>query len=163
MNRIVLGAFSTLLLITAGMFWWQGQAAVEPGKLPELSLAAPQDQPLSLPGVSGAGQHGPALPQVTEQTREQQRFNRLDRDRDNEITRVEMLYPRVAAFKRLDTDGNNLLSFEEWAVRTSKRFEGADANHNGRLDRAEYATTKPKTRPKKPECQCASDSDEAED
>mgnify|MGYP000022194968 CR=1 FL=1 len=61
-------------------------------------------------------------------TREESRFNRLDRDRDNTISRTEILQPRVAAFKKLDADRNNLLSFEEWSVVTSNRFKGGDAN-----------------------------------
>lgn len=152
MNRTVLGAFAMLFLMAAGLFWWQGRAAIDPGKLPPLALAAPQDE-LSLPMADGKGQRGAALPEATEQTREQKRFDRMDRNRDGKIARVEMLAPRAAAFRKLDADGNNLLSFEEWAVKTGNKFKGADANGDGALDRTEFAATKP--RPKKqPACNC---------
>jgi len=152
MNRTVLGGFATLLLMAAGLFWWQGRAAVDPGKLPPLALAAPRDD-LSLPMADGKGLHGAALPEATEETKEQRRFNRLDRDRNGRISRVEALAARAAAFRKLDTDGNNLLSFEEWAVKTSNKFKGADANGDGQLDRAEFATTKPKPKVQ-PACKC---------
>ena len=152
MNRTVLGAFATLLLMAAGLFWWQGRAAVEPGKIPALALAAPAEE-LGLPGADGKGLRGPALPQASEQTKEQRRFDRLDRNRDGKITRVEALAPRAAAFRKLDVDGNNLLTFEEWAVKTSNRFKGADANGDGQLDRPEFAATKPKPK-MQPTCKC---------
>ena len=152
MNRTVLGAFATLLLMAAGLFWWQGRAAIDPGKLPPAALAAPQNE-LSLPEASGQGLQGAALPEATEQTREQRRFDRLDRNRDGKISRVEALAPRASAFRKLDVDGNNLLSFEEWAVKTSSKFKGADANGDGLLDRIEFATTKPKPHVQ-PDCKC---------
>ncbi len=153
MNRVVLGAFAALLLVAAGIFWWQGRAETEIGTLPQLpagSGTAPADL---LPDADGKGLRGPAPPEATEITREQRRFDRLDRDRDARITRTEMLLPRVPDFRKLDKDGNNLLSFEEWAGRTVDRFGGADANRNGSLDRREFATTKPVYRPK-PVCRC---------
>ena len=143
MNRTLFGAFAALFAVAAGLFWWQGRAAVNVGSLPPLSLAAPQDD-LSLPAADGKGLRGAALPEATEQTKEQRRFDRLDSNRDGKISRTEALAPRAAAFRKLDTDGNNLLSFEEWAVKTSNKFKGADANGDGQLDRAEFATTKPK-------------------
>jgi hypothetical protein len=153
MNRALLGAFAALLLTAAGLFWWQGRAAIDPGKLPPAALAGPVGGDLSLPSANGRGLNGPALPEATEATKEQRRFDRLDRNRDGKVTRVEMLAPRVAAFRKLDADGNNLLTFEEWAVRGSNRFKAADANGDGILDRTEFATTKPKVRAK-PACKC---------
>jgi hypothetical protein len=151
-NRIVLGALAALLLVGAGIFWWQGRAATERGAdLPPAPAALATAE--ALPGESGAGLRGAAPPEVDEVTREQRRFDRLDRNRDSRIDRNEMLSPRVAAFRKLDTDHNNLLSFEEWAIKTSDRFRGADANRDGSLDRAEFATTKPK-RSAKPKCAC---------
>ena len=96
---------------------------------------------------------GGALPEVDEDTREERRFNRLDRNRDNLISRSEALQPRVAMFRKLDKDGNNLLSFEEWAVATSNRFKSGDANGDGSLTRAEFATTRPK-QAQRPGCRC---------
>lgn len=145
MNRTLLGAFGALFLAAAGLFWWQGRAAIDPGKLPLVGAAsALSGGDLSLPTASGHGLSGPALPEVSEATREQRRFDRLDRNRDGRITRNEMLAPRVAAFRKLDTDGNNLLTFEEWAVTTANRFKGADRDGNLQLTPEEFRTTAPK-------------------
>src|SRR3546814_12256555 len=65
----------------------------------------------------------PMPPSAPQQTREERRFARYDRNRDDIITRTEMLSSRTKAFRKLDMDGNNLLSFEEWAVKTSDRFD----------------------------------------
>jgi len=159
MNRTVLGAFATLLLLAAGLFWWQGRAAVDPGKIPAAALAAVGGD-LTLPVADGKGLKGPALPEANEQTREQRRFDRLDRNRDGKIVRVEALAPRAAAFRKLDVDGNNLLTFDEWAVKTSNKFKGADANGDGQLDRGEFATTKPKPKVQ-PACKCGAKAPQA--
>lgn len=150
MNRTLLGGLAALLLAAAGLFWWQGRAATDIGEAPPQMAVALGD---TLPGETGAGMRGAAPPEVNEATKEQRRFDRLDRNRDNKITRTEALTPRVAMFRKLDTDGNNLLSFEEWAVKTSNRFKGADRNGDGILDRAEFATTKPKPKVQ-PACNC---------
>lgn len=152
MNRTVLGAFAALLLVATGLFWWQGRAALDIGEAPPPAAGPMPDE--GLPDATGQGLRGAMPPAASEVTREQRRFDRLDRNRDGKITRVEMLTPRVAAFRKLDTDGNNLLSFEEWAVKTSNRFKGADGNGDGNLDRPEFARTKPKVKPK-PACNCA--------
>ncbi|MCZ8323977.1 MAG: hypothetical protein O9283_01795 [Sphingomonadaceae bacterium] len=155
MNRTVLGAVIGLLLAAAGLFWWQGRAAVESAAPPPPTLAEiPAEADLeAIPTEDGDGLLGPALPQVDEDTREERRFNRLDRNRDNLINRNEVLQTRVAAFRKLDRDGNNLLSFEEWAVATSNRFKGADADGNGQLTRKEFAATRP-DRKAQPRCKC---------
>lgn len=95
----------------------------------------------------------PPLPSADKRTREEKRFDRYDKNRDNIIARDEMLSTRVKDFRKLDKDGNNLLSFEEWAVRTVDRFDGADANHDGKLTRAEFATTAPEPKPVA-KCKC---------
>ncbi len=151
MNRIVLGAVAALLLVSAGLFWWQGRAETEAGAPPPSIAAAPVD-PDALPSADPLGMVGPALPEASEATREQRRFDRVDRDRDSRVTRNEMLAPRADAFRKLDVDHNNLLTFEEWAVRTSDRFKTADTNGDAILDRAEFATTKSKR--VLPKCNC---------
>ncbi|EGD58589.1 hypothetical protein Y88_0646 [Novosphingobium nitrogenifigens DSM 19370] len=155
MNKVVIGALGALLLVAAGVFWWQGRAA---------SVNAPPTPRLALPTEGSTGVDdtipdgdvgdamGPALPEVPEETKEQKRFDRLDRDRDGKITRAEMLGPRVKEFRKLDVDGNNLLTFDEWSVKTDNKFKGADHNGDGWLSRDEFATTRAK--PKKPACKC---------
>ena len=135
MNRILVGALGALLLVASGLFWWQGRAAVSP------------------PDSDAGDAVGPGLPEASEQSREQKRFDRLDKNRDGKITRTEMLSPRVKDFRKLDVDGNNLLTFDEWSVTTDNRFKAADKNGDGALSREEFATTKPK-KPKKPACKC---------
>lgn len=154
MNRILLGALAALLLVAAGVFWWQGRAATERGAPPPetaFSSVAADDE---LPTADGKGLRGAPPPEADEVTREQRRFDRLDRNRDAAVTRNEMLAPRAAAFRALDADHNNLLSFEEWAVRTSTRFKAADGNGDLKLDRAEFSTTRSK-RDAQPQCRCA--------
>lgn len=154
MNRLVLGAVSALLLAAAGLFWWQGKASVEAAAPPPPPIKAERpDDLLDVPDEDGEGMRGEDLPQVDEATREERRFNRVDRNRDNLISRAEALQPRVAAFRKLDKDDNNLLSFEEWAVVSTNRFRKADGDGNGMLTRTEFATIKPKT-PVKPACKC---------
>lgn len=153
MNRIMIGALATLLLATAGIFWWEGRAAEgQAPPVPKLTLAPASEEADELPAGDPGDAKGPALPRASEQSREQRRFERLDKDRDRRITRNEMLAPRVKDFRKLDLDGNNLLTFEEWAVASSNKFKAADANGDGWLNAPEYTTTKVKT--KKPQCKC---------
>lgn len=153
MNRIVLGAVGALLLVSAGLFWWQGRAEVEIGAPPPLPPKPEQSGPAPLPSADVRGLRGPAPPEASEATREQRRFARLDRDFDGRITRNEMMATRTADFRKLDVDGNNLLTFEEWAVATGNRFKAADRNGDLWLDRAEFATTRPKEKAQ-PKCRC---------
>ena len=156
MNRMVLGAVSALLLAGAGLFWWQGQASINAAAPPAQMTGEPESTGLpleELPDEDGEGMQGATLPGMNEASREEKRFNRLDRNRDNAITRLEMLQPRIVMFRKLDTDHNNLLSFEEWSVTTSNKFKAADGDGNGSLNRGEYVTTKPKDA-KKAKCGC---------
>lgn len=153
MNRMILGAFLTLVMVGIGLFWWQGRAAVEQGAPPPMEQPA-RPSPDDLPTAAATDLRGPAPPEATELTREEQRFFRYDRNRDRRITRNEMLSTRSDAFRKLDTNGNNLLDFEEWAVTTAQRFDKADANDNRELDLAEFASTAPRPANKKPACAC---------
>lgn len=154
MNRTILGAVAALLLASAGLFWWQGRATTEAAApLPPPGPVETAPVLEEIPTEDGEGLEGEDLPEADATTREESRFNRLDRDRNNTISRTEILQPRVAAFKKLDTDRNNLLSFEEWAVATTNKFKGADANGDATLTRQEFATTRPKPA-KKPACRC---------
>lgn len=152
MSRILLGVLLGLVLAGIGGFWWQGRAEIEAAAPPSVP---PPQKPSSaeLPTADVAGMRGPAPPEATELTREQQRFFRYDRNRDLRITRNEMLSTRADGFRKLDTDGNNLLTFEEWAVATSNRFKAADADGNGELTQMEFVSTAPKPAAK-PACRC---------
>lgn len=148
----VLGGLLTLVLVGIGLFWWQARAEVERGAPPPEpvpTIAAEPEIPVSDPG----DMVGPAPPEASELTREEQRFFRYDRNRDRRITRAEMLSSRTASFRKLDKDANNLLTFEEWAVATAEKFDGADANSDRELTPGEFATTAPKRKPK-PACRC---------
>lgn len=154
MRQVVLGVLGGLALAGIGMFWWQGRAAIEENAPPPPVAEAPAPDPEDLPVTDPGEMQGPAPPEVSALTREEQRFFRYDRNRDRLITRNEMLSTRSDGFRALDVDGNNLLTFEEWAVTTVERFEKADADGDERLTPREFATTAPKPAAKKPVCKC---------
>jgi hypothetical protein len=158
MKKFLAGGLAAIAAITGGLWFWQGQAAQEKTAIP--APPPPEEEsnlPLELPKAGpGAPRFGPAPPDplsAPKASREEVRFNRYDRNRDEAITRLEMLSTRTKAFKKLDKDGNNLLTFEEWAAATAERFGNADINRNGQLTRPEFATTKPKVAAK-PACRC---------
>lgn len=157
MGRAILGALAALLLVSAGVFWWQGRAETEVGAPPPLAADAEAEgvaAPGPLPSADVGARRGPAPPEATEATREQRRFSRYDRDSDGRITRNEMLSTRTAAFRKLDANGDNLLTFEEWAVATANRFRAADGNGDLALTPVEFRATKPKEDPQPPRCRC---------
>jgi hypothetical protein len=154
MRRFLAGAGGALLLVSAGLWFWQGQAAQEN------AIPAAPPPPAITDGLPEADQSAPAFgsappvpPEAPKASREEQRFNRYDRNRDEIVSRVEMMGSRTKAFKALDRDNNNLLSFEEWAAATSERFARADANRDQLLTRREFAVTRPKAAAK-PGCRC---------
>ena len=154
MRRFLAGAGGALLLVSAGLWFWQSQAAQEnpiPAAPPPPVLT--ETLPEAAQGAPAFGAAPPTPPEAPKASREQQRFNRYDRNRDEIISRVEMMGSRTKAFKALDKDGNNLLSFEEWAAATSDRFANADANRDKLLTRKEFAATRPKA-VAKPGCRC---------
>jgi hypothetical protein len=153
MGRFLAGSIAALLLAGAGLVWWQGRDSGNPAALHAQPLPPPQGDDLPSAGDANAVGKAPP-PEATARTREEKRFDRYDRNRDNIVTRNEMMSARANEFRKLDKDGNNLLSFEEWAVKTSDRFAGADANKDVRLTRAEFVTTAPK-RKAGPVCACA--------
>ncbi len=157
MNRILLGAFGALVLVTLGLFWMQGRAQVEqaaPPPDPEILAEEEVEDPNALPSADVGDLEGPAPPEASELTREQRRFFRYDRNRDLKITRNEMLSTRTNSFRDLDVDGNNLLTFEEWAVTTANRFDEMDGNGDDELTAEEFATSAPARRPARPRCNC---------
>lgn len=155
MVRVLLGGLAALMLCAAGIFWWQGRAETRGGAAPPLPVADAAVAPESLPSADIEGLTGVAPPEATSVGKETRRFNLVDKDRDNRISRTEMLSLRASAFRKLDKDGNNLLTFEEWAYVTVDKFKSADGNGDLFLTREEFATTRPKVKPKpKQKCSC---------
>jgi EF hand len=151
-SHFLLGGLAAALALTGGLFLWQGLSQ----DADEMALPAPPPVaglPKAGPDAPRFGAPPPALPEAKRTSREEQRFNRYDRDRNERVSRIEMMATRSGAFRKLDRDGNNLLSFEEWAAATSERFAGADGDKSGDLTRSEFATTAPKRSPA-PACKC---------
>jgi hypothetical protein len=132
MWRFLAGVGSALLLCGAGLVWWTSTS--EPSPL--LSAVQPAAR------ATGVADPAPEPPQAEERTREEKRFDRYDKDRDQSITVEEYLASRRKAYAKLDTNGDGRLSFEEWAKKTSDKFGKADADRSRTLSRAEFATTK---------------------
>lgn len=154
-DRLLVGGLGALALAGVGFFWWQGRAEIEKAAPPPNAALLAQDKAKGEIPVSDPGDlRGPALPKVSELSREQKRFFRYDLNRDQKVSRTEMLSTRTAGFRKLDKDGNNLLTFEEWAVTTVEKFDGADKDRNRELSPAEFATTAPKKSAAKNPCHC---------
>lgn len=114
------------------MVWWTSGRS----ESPLLSAVAPP-----LARETGAQVEAEA-PAAEERTREEKRFDRYDKDRDQKITTEEYLLSRRKAFAKLDANGDGRLGFEEWAKKTSDKFAKADADRSKALSRDEFATTK---------------------
>jgi hypothetical protein len=145
MGRFLAGVVSALLFVGAGLFLWKSIAQSE-------NPVPPPSQPLVL-------QPAPlAAPPTAERSREEKRFDRYDKDRDEVITETEYLAPRHKAFAKLDGNGDGRLSFEEWAVRTTGKFGKADEDGSKTLSRQEFSATRAK-RSSRPVCACPQESD----
>lgn len=119
------------------------------------SAAPPLPPQPSVTGGLGADAELPEeAPRASDRTREQKRFDRYDKDRNDAITREEYLVSRRKAFAKLDSNGDGRLSFDEWAAKTIDKFGTADADRSGSLTRAEFATTAPKRRAPARKCKC---------
>ncbi|MEH6828395.1 hypothetical protein [Parasphingorhabdus sp.] len=155
MKKFAAGAAGILLLLTAGLFLWigaQGQDVPIPAAPPPPEAVEAESLPEADLDAQTVGPAPPTPPKAYKASREELRFNRYDRNRDETITRLEMMSSRTDAFRKLEKDGNNLLTFEEWAVATSDKFAGADRDDNGQLTRTEFRTTRPKRTA--PRCKC---------
>ncbi len=148
MWRYLAGGLSALLLVAAGLFWWQNRSAGHVGKV------APRPSP---PRPSGTPpRRSRPRPPPRDKAREDKRFARYDKDRDGNVTRDEYLVLRHRAFEKLDTNGDGRLSFDEYAAKAIKRFGEADEDKSGALNSAEFATTRPVRRtPATPQCDCS--------
>ncbi|MEG3178493.1 EF-hand domain-containing protein [Sphingomonas sp. RB3P16] len=106
--------------------------------------------PSAPPGMLLTGQAAPlpaTVPEASERTREEKRFDRYDKDRNGQVTREEYLAQRRKAFAKLDTNHDGTLTFDEWAIKAEGKFSLADADKTGAMSRAEFATTAVKRKP----------------
>ncbi|MCJ7422339.1 hypothetical protein [Sphingomicrobium astaxanthinifaciens] len=152
MLRWISALAATLVAATGAVLIARGQPSDEAllPAAPEAPAVVPGETPRDLPVIPEIEEPPAADPL----TKEQKRFNRVDKDGDEIITLSEMVHPRRGRFANLDLDKDGKLSFEEWAITTIEKFEGADADGDARLTRAEFATTAPKPRKPKPACRC---------
>lgn len=147
MWRYWVGGAAALVIALAGIFLFRGPAASE------AKTAAPPP-----PAIEAAAERPlpEEAPSADARTREQKRFDRVDKDKDDSITRDEYFALRKKAFAKLDVNHDGKLDFEEWAVRNLSKFAGADKDKSGALNRSEFATTAPKRKtPAKPKCDCS--------
>jgi hypothetical protein len=145
MWRYLAGAAAAMLLMSAGMLFFRSGSAAEVPVLPAAPVEFSEAPPLP-----------DEAPRASAKSREEKRFDRYDKDRNDSITREEYLASRRKAFAKLDTNGDGRLSFEEWAVRTTTKFATADRDKSGTLNRAEFATTavQRKAPARKAKCEC---------
>ena len=136
MWRYLVGGLATLALVAAGMLIFNRNAR-SVAALPLASMAQPQD----------AGALPDTVPEASDKTREQKRFDRYDKDRNGTVTRDEYLMQRRKAFAKLDTDHNGTLSFDEWAIKAETKFAVADKDKSGTMTPVEFATTAVKRKP----------------
>ncbi len=160
MWRYVLGGAAALLMTAAGILWFNARARTTAA--PSLATA-----PAATGTAATAGDDAlPAsVPEATDQTREQKRFVRYDKDRDGIVSREEYLASRRKAFAKLDTNHDGQLSFDEWSANVIAKFVAADHDRSGGMTPAEFAATAPKrtAHPRKcPPVQAAHDDDRTE-
>jgi hypothetical protein len=149
MWRYLAGGAAMLLLVGAGWALFGGRSR---SPIPLLAAAA-------TPAAQAQAADEPlpdTVPEATEKTREQKRFDRYDKDRNGQITREEYLAQRHKAYAKLDTNHDGVLSFDEWAIKAETKFAVADADKSGAMTPAEFVTTAVKrhTRPR-PKCRTA--------
>jgi hypothetical protein len=145
MTRWIAGIAAALLFISGAVLALQSRAKapeLPPAPAPRMAAASTRLSPI------------PNAPEADARSKEEKRFARADKNEDGRITLAELVEPRRKAFSELDVNSDGKLSFEEWSVKTIDKFVSADADQNRILSPAEYATTAPKVRPKKPACAC---------
>lgn len=160
MWRYLLGGAAALLMMTAGVLWFNARA--KSGTPPLLAAA-----PVATRSAATTGDDAlPAsVPEATDETREQKRFARYDKNRDGIVSREEYLASRRKAFAKLDTNHDGQLSFDEWSAKTIAKFTAADHDRSGGMTPAEFAATAPKrsAHPRKcPPVQAAREDDRTE-
>ncbi|PZN96362.1 MAG: histidine kinase [Alphaproteobacteria bacterium] len=148
MRRALALGVALLALVAAGFLWTRDRP---------VALASLPPPPAAEDSDSEAEPTGLIAPRsdVTPAEREARRFARVDKDRDDRVSRDEYLATRKKAYARLDSNGDGRVSFEEYAARTVEKFARADRDGDGALAAPEFATTAAKRKPK-PACRCPS-------
>lgn len=144
MWRYVAGGLSVALLVIAGVIMFNSRARSFV-RLPAAPTGAEQ--------VAGAdGSLPDTVPEASDRTREQKRFDRYDKDRNGAVTREEYLASRRKAYAKLDLNQDGQLSFDEWAAKTTTKFAAADDDRSGSMNPAEFVKTAPKRAKTRPNC-----------
>lgn len=143
MWRYLVGGAATLLMIAVGLMIFNARARNDTGVASAPLAAMPaqtaaSDTPEPLPDT---------VPEASDRTREQKRFDRYDKDRDGKVTRDEYLVSRRKAYAKLDRNGDGVLQFDEWAAKAQAKFAKADADRSSAMNAAEFATTAVKRKP----------------
>ena len=138
MWRYLVGGLATLALIGAGVLLFNRSAR---------SVAALPAAPRAVAQTGEDGALPDSVPQASDRTREQKRFDRYDKDRNGAVTREEYLANRRKAYARLDTNHDGTLSFDEWAIKAETKFAVADTDKSGAMNTTEFATTAVKRKP----------------
>ena len=145
MWRFLAGAAASFLLLTGAFLFWQSRAA-ESAKFP----AAPS--PRGISALFGGADQPLEAPEASAKTREQKRFSRYDKNKDDKVEADEYLAARRRNFDKLDVDHNGALSFPEYAAKGIEKFNAA-GGRKGWLSAAEFVATAPPP-PKHKTCSC---------
>jgi hypothetical protein len=137
MIRFLAGVAAALLLMTAGLLWWNSRAA---------DRHLPGAPPAAGPTMFGKETGDSSPPEASEESREQRRFARYDKDEDGKVSREEYFANRHKLFAKLDANRDGRLDFDEWSVKTIDKFIKADKDRSAMLDPTEFATTAVKRR-----------------
>ena len=138
MWRYLVGGLAALALAGAGMMLFNRGGR---------SVAALPSAPLALAQAGDGAALPDTVPEASDKTREQKRFDRYDKDRNGSVTRDEFLMARRKAYAKLDVNHDGVLSFDEWAVKAETKFALADKDKSGAMTPVEFATTAVKRKP----------------
>ena len=138
MWRYLVGGLAALALVAAGLVLFNRSGR---------SVAALPAAPLAFAQTAEDGALPDSVPQASDRTREQKRFDRYDKDRNGAVTREEFLANRRKAYAKLDTNHDGTLSFDEWAIKAETKFAVADKDKSGAMNATEFATTAVKRKP----------------
>ena len=138
MWRYLVGGLATLVLVAAGILVFNRSGR---------SVAALPAAPLAFAQTTGDGALPDTVPEASDRTREQKRFDRYDKDRNGAVTRDEYLANRRKAYAKLDANHDGTLSFDEWAIKAETKFAVADKDKSGAVNPTEFATTAVKRKP----------------